>query len=205
MGKVAFWSLNGRNDAGVYMRDVQDLSPWNVVKIAGTPLPGRAAVRGSLGNKVDRKKVPGQDGDTMTHLGYEPAKVEVTLVLWSEDQLRAFEKIVPILRPRKLPGNQEPKPVTVYHPALEIYGIRALFLMELGLPEPGQAAGTYEVKIQFAEYFKEVEKNNVTKGATVAKGAPKSDPGGALSAKPASQGVNPPSRAGMVPIGATPQ
>lgn len=162
MGNTPFWAPHD----GQYNQKAADEALWSKVKIAGVSLPGICVLSGAMGNKVDTVPVPGTDGDTMTHLGYDSARVEVTITLWTKAQLALYVKLVrEHLRPRKLKPNQEPKPVTVEHPALEIFQIRSLYLMEIGIPEPSaKVKGAYESKLTFAEYFREVTKSKSKTG-----------------------------------------
>jgi hypothetical protein len=183
MAKTPFWADSPRI--------------WDTIVIAGHKLPGKATPTGELGAKVDMQAVPGKDGASMSHLGYDPAQVDVTLTFWEEAHLREFEALVPILRPRK---GAPAKPVSVEHPALALYGIRALHVMKLGLLEPGQQSGTYEVKIQFAEYYPEATRNQVTKGTTTHKGAAESSGKSKGSTNTSAPTAKAPSRPSQQPV-----
>lgn len=169
MGKVPFWAPQD----GQYNRKAVDESLWSKVKVAGIMLPGICVLTGEMGNKVDTVPVPGSDGDTMTHLGYDPAQVEVTIQLWTKDQLALYIKLVKEhLRPRQLGASKEPRPVTVEHPALEIFSIRALYLMRITLPSPSGEPGVFESKLTFTEYFRKVEHHQKKSKAKKVDGAP---------------------------------
>lgn len=183
MGKVPFWA--------------DSPFPWQQVRINGETLPGIATVTGDVGRKVDTAQAPGNDGGTFTHLGYEPAEVEVKLVLATPEHLEAFTRLAPTIRPRK--GEKSPKPVNVYHPALELLGIRSLFLMKIGIPEPGSVKGTYEVKLGFAEFIPEYHRNTRTTTPTTTGGAKTPKPKQAPS-KPTAQDVRRPSQQGPIPF-----
>jgi hypothetical protein len=142
---------------------------WQQIKVAGVYLPGTAVVTGSVGRKMDSQQSPGSDGSTMTQLGYEPAKVSIKLTLFFPEHLERFIKIAPVLRPRK--GEKNPPAVPVVHPSLTIMGIHHLHVMSIGIPEPGAIKGTYEVKIEMAEFIPERHRRNRVAKPKVATGA----------------------------------
>lgn len=143
---------------------------WDRVKIADLTLPGTCQISGSIARKVDSAKTPGKDGKTSTHLAYDGAKFDVTIFMWEEVHLAKFMEIAGKLRPRK---GEPAKPVTIYHPTLEAYGIRACELMELGFIEDGPQDGVKQVKIHFEEYIPDTQRSDVTKATAKAKGAAK--------------------------------
>lgn len=154
MGKTPFWLTNP--DA------------WDRVKIAGLTLPGLAQVKPRKGREVATDKVPGSDGATFTHIGYKPASVEITLVMWEAVHLEKFEQILPSLLPRK---GEVAKHVEVVHPKLSMLGIRYLYLFDIEGPDEGAIPETMEIKLSFSEFYPETKRNDVTKKTTTAKGA----------------------------------
>lgn len=172
--KVPFWG------------DAPDV--WNRVKIASLTLPGLCQMSGSIKRRVDSVTTPGKDGKTSTHLAYGGATFDVTIFMWEEVHLEKFLQIAEELRPRK--GEAPAKPVSVYHPTLEAYGIRACEVMEIGLIEDGPQEGVKQVKIHFEEYIPESQRSKVTKGTTTAKGAAKT--GAAVPTPPAKPSASPP-------------
>jgi hypothetical protein len=82
-----------------------DESPdlWDTVYLAGDAMPGVASVSASHGRKLDVKSAPGSNGARIVDKGYEPAKVEITLKLWTKEQLMAWYRIAPTLTYRREP------------------------------------------------------------------------------------------------------
>ena len=156
---------------------------WDRVKIAGLTLPGLARVEAKLGSQVETKHPPGQDGVDITDLGYDPATVDVTLILWEAVHLEKLEEILPKLRPLK--GDPR-KHTEVVHPSLTMLGIRYLYVKEIGTLKDGQVEGTKEMALNFIEFYPETRKNAVTKKTTAVKGAatPNGNEQTALKAKP---------------------
>lgn len=125
-----------------------DPDAWDTIFFAGEAAPGLAKVTGEVKNRVDKKMLPGTNGAKMTHIGYEPAEVDVELRLWMPEQLKAFADLVKQLRPRR----NSPPPVTVNHPALALYEIRSAQMLSIGLPEYDDHADCYRVKMKLREY-----------------------------------------------------
>jgi hypothetical protein len=125
-------------------------SAWDVVSIGGVRLPGLCRIDGKKGRRHDKKLVAGGDGSDPSSLGYDPAEFTVTVRMWTDDQLRAFEAMLPTLLPRNGKGN--PKPITVSHPALSLFGINALYLMDAMLPKMSSQSGVVEFGFRFSEH-----------------------------------------------------
>ena len=52
---------------------------WNVCELGGLDMPGLANVKVRLSEELDIKKPKGGHGATITHQGYNPARVTITL------------------------------------------------------------------------------------------------------------------------------
>ena len=109
---------------------------WNTITIAGITYPGICKVRGSKPLKAHKKEVPGEDNSQNTSLGFRAAPVTLTFTIADEpgDQTQwlAFQQIVSILQPTT---GQKIQGIDVRHPALDLYGIHSLYLINLGFPE----------------------------------------------------------------------
>lgn len=123
---------------------------WDQVQLAGIILPGLARLSGDLEHRVDRRRIPGQDGERITHLGCKPAEIEITLRMWTEEHLNAFSSLAPVLRPQ--PKAAAPDPVDIVHPATHLYGIKAIQVLRISLPVPVGDGDVYEVKIRGVEF-----------------------------------------------------
>ena len=109
-----------------------------------------ATVGGDCGIKIDVKTAPGVDGTTIRYQGVEPAKVTLTLLLWQEEHLRAFEALVALIRPKA--AKSPPSPVEIVHPLLELYGLRQFYVERPSLPTRA-AGGHSEVTLGCVEWF----------------------------------------------------
>lgn len=88
-------------DISLFWDDSPDL--WDTVFLDGRALPGVARVSASHGRKLDVKSAPGANGARIVDKGYEPAKVEITLKLWSSEQFREWMLLAPTLTFRREP------------------------------------------------------------------------------------------------------
>lgn len=65
-------------------------------------LPGTCRVGGKgFAQKVQRDKAPGTHGSKIKQLGIQPARIDITVSMWTEDHLRAFERLIPILKEQR--------------------------------------------------------------------------------------------------------
>lgn len=76
--------------------------------LAGRECPGRAKLTGTKTHKLDKKDALGQDGATTTHTGYEPAEIDILLVLWTQDDLDSWARMVPALQPKTSKRTPQP-------------------------------------------------------------------------------------------------
>lgn len=60
--------------------------PFDVVFIGGDPLPGVCEVKGIAQLEIDKKKVKGTNGHTITVTGFQPGPFEVTVTVWTSEQ-----------------------------------------------------------------------------------------------------------------------
>ena len=82
---------------------------YDTVVIAGYQLPGLSAVKGK-GYEMRRghHKVAGKHGVTTLFLANEPAQFTVTVMMTTEDHLRALEKLVSLFKPSVKPNANAP-------------------------------------------------------------------------------------------------
>lgn len=126
---------------------------WDRIKLGGATLPGTCEITGgSLGVREDIVEEDG--GKTRVNtLNYQPAEVEVTISMWTQAHFDKFKEIVKLYRPRK---DGERPVLEVLHPWLEIYGITALYIIDIKLPRKVRV-GMYEAAISLREFWEERE------------------------------------------------
>lgn len=88
-------------DISLFWDDSPDL--WDTVLLGGDPLPGIARVTATHGRKLDSKSAPGSNGARIIDKGFQPAKVDITLKLWTKEQLETWFRLAPTLTYRREP------------------------------------------------------------------------------------------------------
>lgn len=65
-------------------------------------LPGQCKVTGKgFEQRLQKDKAPGTHGASVKSIGMQPAKISIVVRMWTEDHLRAFEALVPLLKMQK--------------------------------------------------------------------------------------------------------
>jgi len=163
--EVPFWvtSTLGILDTG-------ERSPWDRCKLGPHQLPGLAHVEISkpAERKIDVKSPDGKAKAKLTVKGWEPAEVQITLLLWTPPQLREWRIIRAELRDPN--DEKESDPQEIVHPVTELEGIRAIMVKRPGAIEDGRIPGTKTVTILGIEWDAE-PKDVGTKTPTGAKSA----------------------------------
>lgn len=107
---------------------------WDQIAIAGTTLPGMVIVSGQgIARKIDVKSSPNRDGARIRDRGYDPAKFDVEVIVWTEQQFSDLLPTLEGLQPKRRGGERQP--VDVSHPALSMLGIRSMYVEAVGMPQ----------------------------------------------------------------------
>jgi len=130
-------------------------SEWDKAAIGGMEIPGHVVVFSKKEKKADVLSVMGQDGATINHLGVEPVEMDITITIWTPAQFAAYEKLVNMLTPKAFPPPPAPaqpgqlpvKPTAassfeIRHPPLNMLGVTAVYIHEVGSLIPGPAFGS---------------------------------------------------------------
>jgi hypothetical protein len=84
---------------------------WDAVWLKGIRLPGIAEVDGrGFSRRVDKKRSAGRNGATVTHMGLEPADIDITLTLWTPQHLTELQEVLKSIRPAKASAATAPNP-----------------------------------------------------------------------------------------------
>lgn len=145
-GSLPATGLAGQSLSVPHWGDAPDA--WDVPTLAGKALPGICTVKGTVGSRVDRKTIPGTNGQTFTHIGYEPADVEITCRVWMPAHLDTLKDIVALVRPKRA----APQPVDVHHPALALMSIGHALVLKISLPERDESNDTYVIRFTLREF-----------------------------------------------------
>lgn len=135
----------------LYPSDPNGFDPWDTIYFAGKRFPGIARVRTKKSRRVDVKEPRGQDGATMTSTGYKPAEIDITLSIWTQDQLSQLQKQMQIILPAA-GAKGTITAVTVYYPALAVLGIGSIFIFDVDALEPSSPKGMWSMKIHCREW-----------------------------------------------------
>jgi hypothetical protein len=129
MTAIPFWS--------------SDPKTWDTIVLAGAKIPAIVKCKGKKSRKLDVKSPPGSDGATVTDKGYEPAKIDVTLRMHTEEQWIQWQRVSPLVDPKK--KGKDRTALTVEHPALAEAGIAKVFIESRGILEVSGGIGTIEL------------------------------------------------------------
>lgn len=179
---------------GLPVEDFTRSSPeaWDTLYLDNRRVPGLSTVTGKVALRKDTRAIPGKTGARLTTLGYEPAKLHVTVKLWTEEQFQEFQRLMQRLRPIR---GRHPEAMTIRHPAANLLGVAKVVVMEVGAPSI--KGGIAEVELQVEEFLPPVR----GQGPKVPKGGPAAPSildlapdGGAIAARTTPQ-AKPPSEA----------
>lgn len=78
---------------------------YDTVILAGQALPGIVTPRGkAFSVRADGKRAAGQDGESLTVTGIDPADFELVVKMWTPEHLKAFAEIAKLIRPKRRAG-----------------------------------------------------------------------------------------------------
>jgi hypothetical protein len=86
--------------------------------------PGKATIKITKFRDVDKKKQAGSDGARITVHGVEPAEVDIELLIWTPEQLKALNALWPIIFPRAYKDQVDAFDVS--HPILQLHDVKSL-------------------------------------------------------------------------------
>jgi hypothetical protein len=136
--------------------------PWNTATINNVRVPGIVEVTGTLSRKDDTADVPGQDGVTMTVLGYAPAQFNMQITMWTAQQAAEYQALMLRFMPTQADKNLRDaaaRAVTVIHPAIRMTGRSQLTIYEMTTPDH-QGRQIHRATIQFREFIPEIKRSS---------------------------------------------
>lgn len=152
-----------------------DARAWRA-RLFGVTLPGITTVRGmSTKWKLDKAPGLGLDGGTITGKGREIPEFELAVRVWTDADLAVLWALA-----ESVTGSADKVRTPVYHPALELHGIRDVYVEAVEGPEvedPGFVTITFKC-VRYAPGPKPVKKSaaQTSGGISGALGAPAFDP-----------------------------
>lgn len=127
---------------------------WDFVTIAGNlKTPGICEVSAPKARDVDKKKPVGANGARTTIHGIDPATVEISITIWTPEQLKQLQNLLPQIFPqsnKRPPGvsTTEPWPPAfdVQHPILKAQGIKSLIFTAVEPPTSNGRTRVFKIK-----------------------------------------------------------
>lgn len=153
-------------------------NPWDIVTLNGFRSPGIADVRCTPQLKIDLPKKASQDGGPAIERGHLPAKVDISITVWTPQQWQALQELlfavwrkpgehfrlenddgVPVSSSTSAKNKKGqtilvPKPaITIAHPACALWGVTAILIEQPDSPVPGQQIGSRMVRLRGFQYI----------------------------------------------------
>lgn len=143
---------------------------WDALILGGEQWPGLATVTGAgVARKLDVKATKGSDVGTIKDNGYVNGKLVIELQIWTEDQWRELQRLLPIIHPRRKGGDR--KPLQIIHPVANLLGIDNVYVQKLPTPSLDKGRGIMVFRFEVLEWVEEAKPVKVASGAAGAGGA----------------------------------
>jgi hypothetical protein len=160
---VVNWDENGK--AFGISGDLFSSNPWDVVKINGSPLPGKWTATATPALQLDVQKPNGYDGAALVQKGYVPAGITITGIIWTPDQWARFLEMIPTFwraankwalndvkkQQAQIVGQQ--LAVSISHPGLAPLAIGSMVIYQLSPPEDSDQVGAKQIKMLARQYI----------------------------------------------------
>jgi len=171
--KQPFWDVVNWDDEGKaygISGDMFSSNPWDVVKINGSPLPGRWTATATPSLQLDVQKPNGYDGAALVEKGYVPAGITMTGLLWTPDQWAHFQEMIPSFwrQAHKWAVNDTKKQqlqivgqqlaVTISYPGLAPLAIGSMVIYQITPPEDASDIGVKQIKMLARQYVPQPQK-----------------------------------------------
>lgn len=170
-----------------------------VPRVRGTsgswvPLPGDSRIKGArMKWKLDKAGGPGVDGGFINGQGRELAEWDIEIRTWDRDGYELLCKLVSAIA-----ANDKAKVYDVYHPQLELLGVRRMVIEEVSPPEPEGSGGWFNARLHCVRWAPPTKKNVAAKPVPVGTIVATAPPGEGPPAKfppplplPAASGAKP--------------
>lgn len=108
--------------------------------------------------RLQNKKQNGGDGATPTFRGLDPAKVEITVTIWTPAQLAAWDALLPLIFPNPNKDVNRLSAIDISHPATHQRGIKSVIIEDLDGPNDGSVKGAKTYNLKCTEYLPQTKK-----------------------------------------------
>lgn len=118
---AAGWDLSGESPYGIAP------DPQSQVILGGVLLPGIVEIKPvERGIKLEVTAAKGSSSPTIKMSGYEPAKIEFSILVWTEEQIQLLSDVLSLIEPRA--GKSLPDAIPIYHEFLWARGIHSILI-----------------------------------------------------------------------------
>lgn len=129
---------------------------WDGLSLGGTQVDGLCDVKIDRAKKLDIKSAGGSDGATITDQGYEPAKVTISIRVWTADQWTSLQGLIELIEPA--PAKKPAAPLLIAHPAATVRKVKAVSIKSVKGPDIGSDGAT-TIVLECIEWFPPPKKN----------------------------------------------
>lgn len=127
-------------------------NPWEVVFLAGVPVPGLCKVKAAPTIKFDKKKPTGENGLTITGQGYLPGPVEIEVMIWTAQQWTFFQEIADLIWVQPKRGGFRTA-IDIRYPGTDLWKITSVVVEGVSVPEDGPVPQSKVIKIKAFEFL----------------------------------------------------
>lgn len=125
--------------------------------------PGIWSVSGSgIQRKIDEKNAKGNSKAKIKDEGDKAGKITLEGILWSNELVEEFERLLAMVHPRQTGGPKSP--LDIYHPLTELLGIKQLYVHGIPVPRHDKKQGILTVRFDVTEWIPEPKKDKKGKG-----------------------------------------
>lgn len=132
-------------------------SEWDKMTLGGRDVPGAVVVYSRKVKKTDTLDPLANSGAELTHLGYSPTELDITITLWTPTQNDDYEALLADVIPKAFPAGQlakvlapgqaasTPTPASAFsvvHPPLNQLGVVLIYIHDIASLVPGPVFGT---------------------------------------------------------------
>lgn len=123
---------------------------WYVMKVGGTPTPGKCEVTAERVNRINVLMGLGSDGASTVYVGREVIVAQATFWAWQTSHFTAWDPILALFKYDPARGVPV-RAVDIYHPALADLGVRAMLCKKLSTWKH-EGKGLYTRAVELVEY-----------------------------------------------------
>lgn len=129
----------------------EGFSAWDALWLGDEFIPGLPTITIQKTRSVDVQKTKGQDGSFLADNGYDPAKVSISVRIWTRAQWEQWLEVLPNIDPQR-PGGLR-TPLSILNPVPNGMGIDTVYVTSISMGSPEGSMLT--VSIECIQWFPE--------------------------------------------------